>query len=57
MSQRKEAAVQAVISAYVDPGVMPGYHYAMLAQLREQWPTMHNALIELVRADREDRKP
>lgn len=38
-----------VVQAWLRPGAYPPYHYAMQEQLKRDWPTLYNAIEELVK--------
>ena len=39
-----DEAIEELRRAVYDPGPRPGYHYAMCAKMREEWPTLWHAI-------------
>lgn len=48
MTQRE--AVELVRRAISNPGRVPSWHYAIMRKHRKEWPTLWNALDELLRS-------
>jgi hypothetical protein len=49
--------IDAVVNAWLVPGPAPGFHRRSQAKLRQEWPTLANAVVELARFRRQGPKP
>lgn len=47
----RDAAIEAVVSAWQNAGPVPAYHYAMKSKLFREWPTLAEAVDALVYLD------
>jgi hypothetical protein len=43
-------AADEVIDAMLDPGSHPDYHYQQMTRLKEEWPTLYEAIAVLIQA-------
>lgn len=50
MSEDTQDAVAAVVAAWNDPGIQPGYHRFMQDRLHAEWPVLAKALEGLAQA-------
>jgi hypothetical protein len=55
--KEEQLALESLYAAITNKGVNPKYHDKMMRQLREGWPVLHKALLELIAAHEKHYNP
>lgn len=50
MDSNLEKAAEKVVNAILDQGINPNYHQQALRRLSQEWPTLTEALHDLIKA-------